>query len=347
VRELDVAGSRVVIRDGALNDLWAFFATDRLREHRAAIVTDSNVGPLYAARVAAALETLVPVVITIPAGEIHKTRETWSRVTDEMLANHIGRDGVVVALGGGVVGDLAGFVAATYLRGIPVVQIPTSLIAMIDASIGGKTGVDVSAGKNLVGAFHPPTVIVVDPSLLATLPERELRGGLAEAIKHGVIADAAYFERVAREGRRPSFDLVARSIEIKAEIVNADPREAGRRKVLNFGHTLGHAIESASEYTMSHGEAIAVGMSLEARLGESIGVTKRGTADAVDSAIRAAGLPLSHTFDPADLLRRTRGDKKVRAGNVEYALPSEIGGFGSWTTPVDDAAVLSVLGRSP
>src|SRR6185503_16072131 len=170
-------------------------------------------------------------------GETHKTRETWSRVTDEMLAQHVGRDGVVVALGGGVVGDLAGFVAATYLRGIPVVQIPTSLVAMIDASIGGKTGVDVSAGKNLVGAFHPPALIVVDPTLLATLPERELRGGFAEAIKHGVIADAAYFDRVVRERVAPSFDIVARSIEIKAEIVNADPREGGRRKVLNFGHT--------------------------------------------------------------------------------------------------------------
>lgn len=345
MRELDVAGSRVIIQDGALGELGAAVAA-RVTAHRAVIVTDSNVGPLYADRIVAALAALSPIVITIAAGEVHKTRETWSRVTDEMLANHIGRDGVVVALGGGVVGDVAGFVAATYLRGIPVVQIPTSLVAMIDASIGGKTGVDVSAGKNLVGAFHPPALIVVDPTLLATLPPRELRGGLAEAIKHGVIADAGYFERISREGAAPSFDLVARSIEIKAEVVNADPREAGRRKVLNFGHTLGHAIEAASAYEMSHGEAVAVGMSLEARLGEFIGVTKPGTAGAIDAAIQGAGLPLTHPFDPADLVRRTRGDKKVRGGLVEYALPSEIGSFGAWTTPVSTEDVLRVLGAA-
>lgn len=345
MRELDVAGSHVVVRDGALNDLWAYVATDRLRAHRAVIVTDSNVGPLYASRVVTALASLAPIVITIPAGEIHKTRETWSRVTDEMLASHIGRDGVVVALGGGVVGDLAGFVAATYLRGIPVVQIPTSLVAMIDASIGGKTGVDVSAGKNLVGAFHPAALIVVDPSLLATLPERERRGGLAEAIKHGVIADASYFDRVVRERGTPSFDIVARSIEIKAEIVNADPREGGRRKVLNFGHTLGHAIEAASDYSLSHGESVAIGMSLEAKLGEFLGVTAAGTAPMIDDAIRAAGLPLAHAFESEELIRRTRGDKKARGGNVEYALPAAIGRFDAWTTRVDDAAVIAVLDR--
>jgi 3-dehydroquinate synthase len=143
----------------------------------------------------------------------------------------------------------------------------------------------------------------------------------------------------------PSFDVVARSIEIKAEIVNADPRENGRRKVLNFGHTLGHAIEAASGYTLSHGESIAIGMSIEAKLGESLGVTERGTAGTIDDAIRAAGLPLAHTFDSTDLLRRTRGDKKARGGNVEYALPAGIGRFGAWTTPVDDAAVMAVLNR--
>jgi 3-dehydroquinate synthase len=342
VRELDVAGSHVVVHDGALNALGALFAR-HVRAYRAVIVTDSNVGPLYGARVSTALSALSPFVITIPAGETHKTRETWSRITDEMLAQHVGRDGVVVALGGGVVGDLAGFVAATYLRGIPVAQIPTSLVAMIDASIGGKTGVDVSAGKNLVGAFHPAALIVVDPTLLATLPERELRGGFAEAIKHGVIADASYFDRVVRERVAPSFDTVARSIEIKAEIVNADPREGGRRKVLNFGHTLGHAIEAASDYTLSHGESVAIGMSLEANLGESLGVTERGTARIIDDAVRAAGLPLVHTYDPTDLVRRTRADKKARGGNVEYALPAAIGRFAAWTTPVEDAAVMAAL----
>lgn len=345
MRTLDVTGSRVLIQDGALNELSAHLS-GRVGAHRAVIVTDSNVGPLYGARVTAALSGLEPSLITIPAGEIHKTRETWARVTDEMLAQRIGRDGIVIALGGGVVGDLAGFVAATYLRGIPVVQIPTSLVAMIDASIGGKTGVDAPAGKNLVGAFHPPAMIIVDPSLLATLPERELRGGLAEAIKHGVIADAEYFARVRDARGIPSFDVVARSIEIKAEIVNDDPREHGRRKILNFGHTLGHAIESASNYELSHGECVAIGMSLEARLGEALGVTAEGTAGEIDAAIRAAGLPLTQRFDAADLIQRTRGDKKVRGGNVQYALPARIGVFTNWTIAVQDADVLSVLKAS-
>jgi 3-dehydroquinate synthase len=342
VRDLAVAGSTVTVRNGALNYLEAH-VSKHVRAHRAVIVTDSNVGPLYGERAASALGALAPIVITIPAGEVHKTRESWARITDEMLSNHVGRDAVVVALGGGVVGDLAGFVAATYLRGIPVVQVPTSLVAMIDASIGGKTGVDVSAGKNLVGAFHPASVVVADPELLSTLPERELRGGLAEALKHGVIADADYFEIVARTSGVPPVDVVARSIEIKAAIVNADPRESGQRKVLNFGHTLGHAIEAASGYELSHGEAIAIGMSLEARLGESLGVTAAGTAAAIDSAIHAVGLPLTHDFDPEDLIRRTRGDKKAREGRVEYSLPAGIGKFDSWTTAADDEVVKKVL----
>jgi 3-dehydroquinate synthetase len=194
-----------------------------------------------------------------------------------------------------------------------------------------------------VGAFHQPSLIVVDPTLLATLPEREVRGGLAEALKHGVVADASYFTQLALVRGTPSFDAVWRSVEIKAEIVNADPREAGRRKVLNFGHTLGHAIESASGYTLTHGESIAIGMSLEAKLGETLGVTERGTGKVIDDAILAAGLPISHTFDASELLRRTRGDKKARGGQVEYALPAAIGRFDAWTTPVDDATVLAVL----
>ena len=199
---LTVAGSRVVIERGALDGLAALL-DGLVTAHRAAIVTDSNVGPLYAARAQSALGRLSPFVVTFPAGEAQKTRETWAHLTDEILAQGLGRDGLIVALGGGVVGDLAGFVAATYLRGIPVVHVPTSLVAMIDASIGGKTAVDVPAGKNLVGAFHAPALVAVDPELLATLPPRELRGGFAEALKHGVIADAEYFAGLARRSGAP------------------------------------------------------------------------------------------------------------------------------------------------
>jgi 3-dehydroquinate synthase len=339
---LSVAGSHVVVEHGVLDRIGAHVVA-HLRAHRAAIVTDSNVGPLYAARAQAALVGFSPVVVTIPAGESNKTRDSWLRVTDELFTHGLGRDSVIVALGGGVVGDLAGFVAATYMRGVPVVQVPTSLVAMIDASIGGKTGVDVPAGKNLVGAFHSPALVAVDPDLLSTLPARELRGGLAEAVKHGVIADAEYFARVASQGAASPHEVVARSVEIKAAVVNDDPREAGRRKTLNFGHTLGHAIEAASGYTLSHGEAIAIGMVLEARLGERLRVTAAGTAQSIEKALTAIGLPVHTDLDPKDLVARTHGDKKTRAGVVEYALPAAIGRFEQWTTPVADSFALASL----
>ncbi|HKS06407.1 MAG TPA: 3-dehydroquinate synthase [Gemmatimonadaceae bacterium] len=352
MRELTAAGSRVVIAAGALDQIGDFAAAG-VGAHRTAIITDSNVGPLYAKRAAASLSSADPIVLTVPAGEAHKTRETWARLTDELLSHGLGRDTLIVALGGGVVGDIAGFVAATYLRGVPVVQVPTSLVAMIDASIGGKTGVDVAAGKNLVGAFHTPSAIVIDPDLLATLPARELRCGLAEALKHGAIADAEYFARIAEQAstlREPSNAksdamraLVAGSVGIKARVVNEDPRESGQRKILNFGHTIGHAIEAASGYALAHGEAVAVGMVLEAALGERMGVTASGVGRDLARAIASAGLPTSASFDARDIVARTRTDKKKAAGRIEYALPASLGRFGPWTTPVDDADVLAIL----
>lgn len=352
MRELTAAGSRIVIAAGALDQIGDLAAADA-GAHRTAIITDTNVGPFYAQRAAASLSNADPVVLTIPAGEANKTRETWARLTDELLSRGLGRDTLIVALGGGVVGDIAGFVAATYLRGVPVVQVPTSLVAMIDASIGGKTGVDVPAGKNLVGAFHAPSVIVIDPDLLATLPARELRCGLAEALKHGAVADASYFATIAEQAstlREPSNAqsdamraLVAGSVAIKARVVNDDPREAGQRKILNFGHTIGHAIEAASAYTLAHGEAVAVGMLLEAALGERLGVTAKGVARDLGRAIANAGLPTTAAFSARDIVSRTRTDKKKAAGRIEYALPAAIGRFGPWTTPAADADVLAIL----
>ena len=219
-----------------------------------------------------------------------------------MLAKGYGRDSAVIALGGGVVGDLAGFVAATFMRGIPVVQVPTSLMAMVDASIGGKTGVDTYLGKNLVGVFHFPAAVIVDPQVLATLPLRQVRAGIAEIVKHGVIADEAYFLEVASSLRElldykggPTSDrmlaVIVKSIEIKADIVSRDEREDGLRKTLNFGHTIGHAVELVSGYSLLHGEAVAIGMALEGRLAESIGVAQTGTAEAITKSLQAAGLP--------------------------------------------------------
>ncbi len=328
------------------------------RAHRYAIVTDSNVGPIYAARVRDALDTSAATVFTITAGEAHKTRDTWARLTDELLAAGFGRDTTVVALGGGVVGDLAGFVAATFMRGVPYVQIPTSLLAMIDASVGGKTGVDTAAGKNLVGAFHQPAAVIADTSVLATLPLEHLRAGLAEAIKHGVIADAAYFESVSQFAStlsapdvtgRAMLDLVTRSVEIKANVVRRDERENGVRKTLNFGHTIGHAVELCSNYTLLHGDAVAIGMVYESMLAERLGLAEHGTERAVRRAVCAAGLPELRppAMRAADVVNAARGDKKARGGLAEYALPARIGAMAGeatgWSVAVDEPTVLGVL----
>jgi len=325
--------------------------------HRYAIITDDIVGPLYASRVVESFTDARVDVLTIPTGERHKTRESWARLTDELLAAGFGRDSTVVALGGGVVGDLAGFVAATFMRGIPVVQLPTTLLAMIDSSVGGKTGVDTPAGKNLVGAFHPPSLVISDPAALATLPPEQLRSGLAEAIKHGVIADERYFERVVADLptllAQPSgpgmLGLISRSVEIKADVVARDEREGGLRKTLNFGHTLGHAIESESGYRLLHGEAVAIGMVLESVLAERVGVAEAGTARRVRDAVERAGLPASRPEDMnADrVLAATRSDKKARRGTAEFALPRRVGAMAgeetNWAVRIDEDAVLAVL----
>jgi 3-dehydroquinate synthase len=325
---------------------------------RAAVVTDSEVGPRYGAQVMSLLGLGRDTLFTIPAGEEHKTRETWARLTDELLARGFGRDTTIVALGGGVVGDLAGFVAATFMRGVPVVQVPTTLLAMVDASVGGKTGVDTGAGKNLVGAFHQPSAVVIDPRVLRTLPEAHMRAGFAEIVKHGVIADAAYFEESRRVVRALSLaeaadvetltTLIRRSVEIKAGIVARDEREAGLRKVLNFGHTIAHAVEAATQFRTLHGQAVAIGMVAEARIAERLGIGAHGTASAIEAVCVAAGLS-THPPDVAvdALLGYTRADKKARRGRVEYALPARIGamagGEDGWSIAVDDDTVRAVL----
>jgi 3-dehydroquinate synthase len=341
----------VIVEPGALGSL-ADIVTPFAANRRVAVVTDEHVNQLYARRIAAQLADAL--IFSIPAGEAAKTRETWARVTDDLLNAGFGRDTLIVAAGGGVVGDLAGFVAATYMRGVPFVQIPTTLLSMIDASVGGKTGVDTPAGKNLVGAFHQPVLVVADPNVLATLPANHFRAGLAEALKHGVIADAAYFERIAAARESTARDergltsLVAESVRIKASVVARDERESGLRKVLNFGHTIGHAIESVSNYKLLHGEAVAIGMALEGELAERIGVAKPGTADAIRRALDSIGLPSTFpALDRSAVLAATKSDKKARAGRVEYALPSKVGSMAGessgWSIPVDDDAVTAVL----
>jgi len=289
------------------------------------------------------------VRLTFPAGEAQKSRETWSRLSDEMLALGLDRGTAILALGGGVVGDLAGFVAATYLRGVPFVQIPTTLLAMVDASVGGKVGVDTPLGKNLVGAFHPPAMVVADPLTLLTLPERTFRAGLAETVKHGLIADAEYFAWIEANARRLLTrdlglltHLVHRSVEIKAAVVAEDEREAGRRAILNAGHTVGHGLEQESAYQLAHGEAVGLGLIAECRIAERLGLAPNGLSDRVVALLRVLGLPV-RTGGPVILSRVLEAmthDKKNRDGQVRLALPVELGamhaGGGSWTVPVTE-----------
>jgi 3-dehydroquinate synthase len=356
--EIRLGGYPILVAPGLLSRVGGY-AREVAPAHRYALITDSNIRPLYAGKVESQFEPGGLEVLTIPAGESSKTRETWSRLTDQMLAKGYGRDSAVIALGGGVVGDIAGFVAATFMRGIPVVQVPTTLVAMVDASIGGKTAVDTPAGKNLVGAFHPPAAVLVDPHLLATLPLRELRAGFAEIFKHGVIADEPYLREVASgvsgllsAGGSTSdrmVSLIVRSVEIKADVVSRDEREEGLRKVLNFGHTIGHAVEMVSGFSLLHGEAIAIGMALESELAEQIGLAQTGTAATVAKALQAAGLPTSLPpgFERDAVIEAMRSDKKGRSGKTMFALPLRIGAMAGadtgWTVSVGDDQLREVL----
>ena len=315
---------------------------------RCAVIADERVAGLWYDDVDSSLagRGLEVVPAFFRPGEVSKTRETWRALTDVLVEARLGRDCCVVSLGGGVAGDLAGFVAATFLRGVPFVQLPTTTLAMIDASVGGKTGVDHPMGKNLVGAFHTPVAVLADPDFLGTLDAGVRAQGYAEAVKHGVILDAAYAEWLALRAR-PLLDgtagvverSVVRSVELKAGVVSGDEFEAGRRQILNFGHTVGHALELASGYTLPHGHAVAVGMVAEARIGEELGVTAPGTADEIQALVGAFGLPASHpslasSRRLASLMVR---DKKTRSGVVHIVRLECLG-----RTGVGDATTISV-----
>jgi 3-dehydroquinate synthase len=356
-------GYPVYCAPGALNAL-GHIVQQQAPAHRYAVITDDIVAPLHAEHVMAGLRQISAAerctVLTLPAGEQYKTREHWARLSDELLAWGAGRDTTIIALGGGVVGDLAGFVAATFMRGVPVVQVPTTLLAMVDAAVGGKTAVDTPAGKNLVGAFHDPAAVVMDTEVLNTLPPDVLRTGLAEMLKHGVLADADYFAQVEDTGRRLAqlddrsraaalTPLVQGSVHIKAAVVAEDAREGSKRQVLNFGHTIAHAIEKLLDYRLPHGDAVALGMIAEARLAELAELSREPIADRIRSAVGAVGLP---TTLPAGVSRdavlaETHGDKKARAGAARYALPLAIGQMdpadGRWSRPVADALVRQAL----
>lgn len=335
----------IYLGEGLLGQLPEFLDGLSVRGSTA-IVTDSNVGPIYADRVASLFKSR-PVICMFEAGEDRKRLDQIEWLCGRFLEAGLDRGSMVVALGGGVVGDMAGFAAAVYMRGIRFIQIPTTIVAQVDSSVGGKTGVNHPLGKNSIGSFHQPSAVIIDMSLLSTLPDREVRAGMAEVIKHGVIADAdlfAYLENEAaailakdvRALERP----ILRSCEIKSEIVAMDEREQGRRAELNYGHTFGHAIESVSEYRLFlHGEAVALGMHAAGVLAQSLGMVGDDFVARQRACIESYGLPVAWPDLPVEAaLAAMRHDKKTRSGQLKLILPDRMGHVVQ-RTDVDDALV--------
>jgi len=327
----------IKIAPGLLQKLGGECARLKLGD-RCAIITDTNVGkrfakPAYESLVKAGFE---PSLIVVPAGETAKSLQTVQTCCDQLASHRLERKSFIVALGGGVVGDLAGFVAATYLRGIPFVQVPTTLLAQVDSSVGGKTGVNLKAGKNLVGAFYQPQLVLCDLDTLKTLPKREYVSGLAEVIKYGVIYDAKLFAQLERNLpkllQRDAATLaavVARCCEIKAEVVGQDETESGLRAILNFGHTIGHAIENSSGYgKFLHGEAIAIGQVAAAKLSQKILGLPANDVERITNLFQRAGLPVKIKLNPVQrkkLFAAMKLDKKVSGGEIKFVLARKIG----------------------
>ena len=317
----------------------------------AAVVTNAVVAPLYLDRVKRALRGTRVTEIVIPDGEQSKSWQTLNRVFDDLLKGKCGRDTLVIALGGGVVGDLAGFAAAVYQRGVPFIQVPTTLLAQVDSSVGGKTAINHPLGKNMIGAFHQPLAVISDVATLDTLPDRELRSGLAEVIKHGFALDATFVdwleanvEKLLRRDHGALAHAIRRSCELKASIVAADEREAGERALLNFGHTFGHAIEAGTGYgSWLHGEAVAAGMVMAAELSALMGQLKKTEVGRVRELLKRAGLPVSGpALAPERMLELMALDKKAAKGNTRFVLLESMG-RAALRSDVDEKAVRAAI----
>ena len=366
---LDVSGARstITIADGGLARAGRLARASGLAPGPCAVVTDRRVGRLYGAalkRGLAAAGFPVKTFVAVPPGERSKSLARVAGLYDAFARAGLERGRPVFALGGGVVGDLAGFAAATWLRGVPWVGVPTSLLAQLDSSIGGKVGVDLEAGKNLVGAFHQPRVVVIDPTALASLSRRHLRAGLAEAAKVGFALDARLVALLERDAgrlsqggpgaRRALHDVVVRAVAAKARLVQADERDAGRRQLLNYGHTVGHALELLGGYRRwVHGEAVALGMVVEARIAVRLGLLAAGTADRQSRLLAALGLP-----NPGRSLARVSArnafnamqlDKKKSAGELRFVLTEGVGvaSFGHHVKRAEVIAALQDAGCEP
>jgi 3-dehydroquinate synthase len=342
---IDLSGSKgpasydIVIGDSILSEAGILISV-RLSKRRCLIVTDSNVAPLYLARceavLAAAGHTLLPS-ITVPAGEASKDFSTLQNVLGEMLKNGVDRKAVIIALGGGVVGDLAGLAASLVLRGVDIVQIPTTLLAQVDSSVGGKTGIDTPHGKNTVGAFYQPRLVVIDTALLDSLPKREMLAGYAEVVKYGLIKDPDFFSwckanavNMLNGDREAQIYAISTCCTHKAKIVAADEREAGERALLNLGHTFGHALEAATGFgtMLLHGEAVAIGMVMAFKLSAQMGLCSHTEAYDVRDHLASTGLPVkppAHSYDIDQLMALMAQDKKAENRKLTFILARGIG----------------------
>jgi 3-dehydroquinate synthase len=324
----------ITIRPGLLREIGNLFSS-LTRSRTVAIVTDSIVGPLYAHVIEESLrESSMTVILAhVPAGEDHKTFTSIESIYDQLLPARMDRQTPIIAVGGGVLGDMAGFAAATILRGVPFVQMPTTLLAMVDASVGGKTGINHHVGKNLIGAFHQPIAVLIDPEVLKTLPAAELKNGLAECIKHEIIRDADGFAKLEHSIDRAIkldieylTELIAHNVAIKAKVVAADPFEKGERAHLNFGHTFGHAFEIVSNHSISHGEGVSLGMVAASRLANKMGMIDDASVKRIIQLIQKAGLPITGApGDTSAVLKAMKYDKKVHGDKLRLILPEKIG----------------------
>ncbi len=294
----------------------------------AAVISDENVFPRYGETVCASLQEAGFQVLTyvLPAGEASKNLASYGKVMEFLAENHLRRSDVLIALGGGVIGDLTGFAAATYLRGIPYVQVPTTLLAAVDSSVGGKTAVDLAVGKNLVGAFWQPSLVWCDPDVLASLPDAVFRDGCAEVIKYGLLGDAAFFHQLARNPVSEHLEeVIARCVTMKRDIVTEDERDRGVRQLLNLGHTFGHAVEECSGYALSHGHCVAIGMAIITRAAAELGYCAAADVDAVEQLLKSYHLPTASPYSLSQLECAALSDKKIFGSTIHLVVPESVG----------------------
>lgn len=318
----------IIIKNGIIDNCGEFIKKVS-NAMRVAVISDTNVFPIYGEKVVNSLKNSGYQVysFTFEAGEKSKNLTTISKMYDFLAENHITRTDLIVALGGGVTGDMAGFAAASYLRGIDFVQIPTSLLAQVDSSVGGKTGVDIGAGKNLVGAFWQPVLVLIDSNTLDSLPQYYFEDGMAEVIKYGCIKDKSLFDKLEKVNAADCIDdIIYNCVAIKRDVVSRDEREKGERALLNFGHTLGHALEKINNFIdLSHGQAVAIGMCMITKASEKAGLTEKGSAKRIENLCKKYNLPTYSEISKTEIARAASSDKKTNGSSIKLALLKEIG----------------------